>query len=156
MTAAAKKYAPMINMSESGLYRRLKTELGVKTKPIKTEKGSKKSEPQELTEEDEKFLKRVESGQVSLDEASRFVAVRVFRKMMEHPDDVRFGNFFQAELLKIKQTEVAERNNRQKELINRMFGGTLPPTQCPNCGHLLYGSPEAITGASEIIEGEVA
>lgn len=89
----------------------------------------------ELSEEEIDLLLRFKEGKVTLDEASRIVATKVFEKILKNPEDVKFIDFFRAELLKIKQQEVTDRNSWAMELVNRMFAGELPPRNCTKCGH---------------------
>ncbi len=90
---------------------------------------------QKLSKDDLDFLDRLSRGEVSLDETSRMVAVKVFRRMLENPDDVRFIDFFRTELLRMKHEEIREKELWGKEIIARFFlGGKLPPKYCPHCG----------------------
>lgn len=91
-----------------------------------------------LTQEELKLLDRFKKGEVSLEEASRVVAVKVFEKMLRNPEDVRFVDFFRSELLKIKHQEVEDRNVHAMEVINRLFAGQLPPRHCPSCGYDVF------------------
>lgn len=91
---------------------------------------------QKLSADDIEFLDRLQRGEVSLDEASRVVAVKVFKRMLENPNDVRFIDFFRAELLRLKQEENKVKEVWGKEIIARFFAGKLPPKYCPHCGKL--------------------
>lgn len=110
--------------------------------------------PKELTSEEVNFLNRLEEGRVTLEEASRIVATKVFEKILKNPDDVRFIDFFRSELLKIKQQETNYKENYAMEMINRLFAGNLPPRECPNCGAKLFNvtlpKPPSLNG--EIID----
>lgn len=145
---AAAKYAPTIGMDRVGLGRKLtkilEDEIPQDDKPLAGEKKST------LTKEEKIFLKNLQKGNVTLEEASKFVAYHVFKKMLENPGDVKFVDFFRTELLKIKQTEVQDRNNWAQEMINRMFAGKLPPRFCPHCG-----KPVIVEDKPKSIEGEI-
>ena len=131
------KWADAVSMHQMSLYQRIKKDLkkaGVENgKPQpKEEKGKVENK---LTKEEKMFLDRLAQGSVSLEEASRVVAKKVFEKMLKNPGDVRFDNFFKTELLKIKQQENADKQNYMQTLLNRMFSGALPPRHCPQCGY---------------------
>lgn len=103
----------------------------------------KKHIPKELTLEEKDLLARLSKGEVSFEEVSRVVAVKVFEKMLKNPDDFQYIDFFRTELLKIKQEETSIKETWAKELIGRTFAGKLPLRDCPNCGHSLL--PEGNT-----------
>jgi hypothetical protein len=91
-----------------------------------------------LTEKEKDLLKRLGEGKATFDEVSKMVAVKVFEKMLKNPDDFKFYDFYQTELLQIKKQEVEDRNTWAMEIINRFFMGKLPPQICPKCGTKLY------------------
>lgn len=95
--------------------------------------------PRELTQDEEELLERFAKGDVDIDEMSRIVAVRVFKKILANPDDVKFIDFFRAELLRMKQEEAKNSDSWGKELVFRLFAGMLPPRECPNCGAYIWG-----------------
>lgn len=95
----------------------------------------KKHIPKQLTADEKDLLNRMSKGEVSFEEVSRIVAVKVFEKMLKNPDDFRYIDFFRTELLKIKQEETQIKDAWAKELIARMFSGKLPPSKCVNCGY---------------------
>lgn len=107
----------------------------------------KKHIPKDLTLEEKQLLERLEKGEVSTDEVSRVVAVKVFEKMLKNPDDFRFIDFFRTELLKIKQQETQTKEKWGNELLARMFSGKLPEPNCPNCGtrFIEYSNSERLT-----------
>lgn len=144
--ATAVKYHERANMSLQAFYRQLSINFGEGKKP-KTKFNSKGKEIRTLTEEEEIFLAKLGKGEVSLAEASKLVAAKVFRKMLENPDDVKFIDFFRTELLKQKESENKVKETWSKEIIARMFAGHLPPQICPHCG-------KSTVIRSEIIEGE--
>lgn len=155
--ATATKYAPKAGMSFWGLYNNLKkkvsagrvaTKDGVKS-PFVRKKPVKRA--QKLTEEENIFLEDLRSGKKDLSEISRLVAVKVFEKMLKYPDDFKFYDFYQSQLLKLKQDEAKSKNTMAMELINRLFNGTLPPTHCPKCGTEII----KIQTVTAIEEGEV-
>ena len=156
--AAATKYAPQAGMSFWGLYNNLKkkaqngkleTREGIKSPSI--HKGKPIRKPQKLTDEENIFLEDLKSGKKDISEISRMVAVKVFEKMLKFPDDFKFYDFYQAQLLQFKQEEAKSKNTIAMELINRLFNGKLPPTHCPNCGYEII-KLETITAVEE---GEV-
>ncbi len=99
-----------------------------------------------LTQQEQEFLKKLEGGEVSLEQASRLVAVKVFKKMLQYPDDFRFIDFFRTELLKIKAEENKMNDNWGKELVMRVFAGKPPPLICPHCKKpTVSDSPNLIT-----------
>ena len=153
---AGQKYAGKVGMSELGLYQRLKKELGLKKVDGRKGKGGRPGrpirEPLELTEEEDRFLERLGRGEVTLEEASHLVAKKVFHKMLSEPWGVQFHDFFRTELLKIKQAEVRERHDVAMQLIARMFGGQLPPKDCPKCGHPILTA----IGETQVVEGELS
>lgn len=88
----------------------------------------------DLSPQEVSFLRRLQSGEVDLEEASREVAVRVFENILRNPHDVRFIDFFRAEELRIRQKENQIKNQWSKEIIARLFANKLPPPYCPHCG----------------------
>lgn len=156
--STAKAFFEEAGMSEQGLYARLKLLLkergidtgGEKEKEVKTEVVNGKKEIK-LSASEKKFLKGLESGSVTLEDASRIVASKVFEKMLRNPDDFRFIDFFRTELLKSKNAENQERKEWREQIVNRMFSGNLPPRICPNCGTELIKLNEV----KVITEGEV-
>lgn len=147
---ASVRYAREIGLTPKQLDASMK-----KYREMQGGKGGK-GKGRELSEEELLFLDRFKSGDVGLDEASRTVATLVFKKMLENPDDVKFGDFFKVEFLKIKQTEVQDKKNAATDMIHAMFGGKLPPKICPKCGYHLVAEPIAIPVSHiDAIEGEV-
>lgn len=147
----AKKYHERANMSFQAFYRQLNNNYG-QGKQDQKGKGRVKKE---LTAEEEKFLTELGQGKVSLADASKLVAVKVFRKMLEYPDDIRFIDFFRTELLKLKQDENKVKETWSKELIARMFAGHLPPSSCPHCGKKLVSDSPALSDGKTIYDGEL-
>ena len=143
----AEKWAESVGMSVAGLYKSLKGKVTPKAGSQVNRPVVEKPKERRLTEDEKRFLKQLKTGEASLDEASRFVAVRTFEQMLKNPDQFRFIDFFRTELLKIKRDEVGIKETWAKELIGRMFAGKLPPPNCPNCGHPFM--------ESKIEEGEV-
>lgn len=131
--ATARKYHERANMSLQAFYRQLQLNYG-EGKKVKPKFNLKGKEIRTLTEEEEIFLTKLGKGEVSLAEASKLVAAKVFRKMLENPDDVKFIDFFRTELLKQKESENKVKETWSKEIIARMFAGHLPPPLCPHCG----------------------
>lgn len=163
----AKKWAETVGMSESRLYRVLLQEQGQgdgydqdfgglkpkeKVEKPKTQfqnpgaRFKPAREERKLTKEDEAFLDKIEKGETTLEESSRIVARHVFEQMLRHPEDFRFNNFFQTELLKLKKEENQIKEGWGHELLGRLFGNKLPPRNCPQCGYNL---------SYQIEEGEV-
>src|SRR3990172_9118005 len=138
--ATASKYAEKAGMSFWGLYHNLNKK--VKSGAIVTDSGRTVAQnnfkpvkkPQKLSDEEKVFLEDLKSGKKDISEISRMVAVKVFEKMLRFPDDFKFYDFYQAQLLQLKQEEAKSKNTIAMELINRLFAGKLPPTHCPNCG----------------------
>jgi len=153
--ATATKYQYSSGMSFWGLYNNLKKKVnrgkianqdGLKnpnTKPVR--------KPQKLSDSEKLFLEDLKSGKKDISEISRLVAVKVFEKMLKYPDDFKFYDFYQSQLLKLKQEEAKSKNTLAMELINRLFNGKLPPTHCPNCGTEII----KIETVTAIEEGEV-
>ena len=154
--ATANKYHKQANMSYSAFYRQLKNNFGTpKIKKEKTKFNSKGKEAKLLSEAEEKFLAKLEKGEVSLADASKLVATKVFRKMLEYPDDVKFIDFFRTELLKLKQDENKVKETWSKELIARMFAGHLPPNICPHCGKSTVTDSPALTEGKTIYDADI-
>ena len=163
---AAVKYHERCNMSFAALYGHLKAKFGNRDTPLykptlpyptSSPNPRKKGEPKELSGEEEKFLTDLNEGKVSLEDASRMVAVRVFRKMLEYPDDVKFIDFFRTEMLKLKNDENKIKETWSKEIIARMFAGKLPPVNCPHCGKkTVLDSPLLKNGEDIIYDAEQA
>ena len=154
----ATKYAPKAGMSFWGLYNNLKTKInkgGLETREgIKSpfvHKGKAVKKPQKLSEEEKLFLEDLRSGKKDISEISKLVAVKVFEKMLKYPDDFKFYDFYQAQLLQLKQEEAKSKNTIAMELINRLFAGKLPPTHCPNCGYEII----KLETVAALEEGEV-
>lgn len=154
--ATAGKYFKEIGISQNGLYKRLKKELdkGKEERPIMASSGRRVNVPPpgevKLTKKEKKFLKGLEDGTASLEEASRLVAVKVFEKMFRNPGNVKFLDFFRTELLKIKKMEAETKKTWAMQLVGRMFGGgELPPPVCPKCNHVL------VKGGEHILEGDI-
>lgn len=103
----------------------------------------KKHIPKDLTADEKELLKRLAKGEVSFEEVSRIVAVKVFEKMLKNPNDFRYIDFFRTELLKIKQEEAQIKDVWAKELIGRFFAGKLPPQNCSNCGEKIIEDKES-------------
>lgn len=155
--ATATKYAAKAGMSFWGLYNNLKKKVntgklagreGLKTLFVKSKQVKK---PQKLSEKEKQFLEDLRSGKKDLSEISRLVAVKVFEKMLKYPDDFKFYDFYQSQLLKLKQDEAKSKNTMAMELINRLFAGVLPPTHCPKCGTEII----KIETVAAIEEGEI-
>lgn len=167
---AGHKYAEATGMTWDSLAlrlrRQLKREAGEKEKSkggyhTFTEEGlarhrafsegmkSEKNKPKELNRDETRFLDRLEKGEASLSDASRFVAVRVFKRMLEHPDDIKFIDFFRTELLKLKSEENKIKDNWSKEIVMRMFAGKLPPQSCPHCGKRIVSEAVVVEGRDE-------
>lgn len=94
-----------------------------------------KNDSNELTPQELELLERFEKGELGFDEMQRQLAVRAFAKILKNPDSIQIRDWLQSELLKIKQQELADRNNFATELMNRMFSGHLPPKNCIKCGN---------------------
>ena len=146
----AKEYAPKVSMNMQYLYKKL-------NKMYKKESNSESdSKPQDteikLSKEEKDLLARLATGEASIEEVSRAVAVKVFEKMLKNPHKFQYADFIKTELLKVKKEESVTRDNFARELIVRMFAGKLPPKTCPNCGHILFTDSPKV-GVVE--EGEV-
>lgn len=144
MYATAQKYYKEVGMSFYGLYNNLKKK--ARTGKIATPQGiaktfdnsKKEKKPQKLSQEEKDFLADLRSGKKDISEISRLVAVKVFEKMLKYPDDFKFYDFYQAQLLQLKKEEQDNKNTIAMELINRLFNGQLPPTHCPKCGAEIF------------------
>lgn len=136
----AETWALEVGISINRLYKQLR-KLNPNETP-KNENGERK-----LSKEEKDFLKRLGSGEATYDETSRFVAVRVFEKMLKNPDKWQYLDFFRTELIKVKREEAQIKDAWAKEIIGKMFAGKLPPKNCPNCGHNLM--------ETKIVEGEI-
>ena len=137
--ATAQKFHKEVGMSFWGLYNNLKKKItkgeiasqkGIRIPPQNVRPVRK---PQKLSESEKEFLEDLRTGKKDISEISRLVAVKVFEKMLKYPDDFKFYDFYQSQLLKLKQEEAKSKNTLAMELINRLFNGRLPPTHCPNC-----------------------
>ncbi len=165
-TITSRKYAEEVGLNEAAfrvfLVRKMKpkekepiaeepqlvseTKLGRIPKP-KVKIVDKTKKIKSLSKEENDMLARLEAGTSGIDEMSRMVAVRVFKRMLQNPDDFRFIDFFRAELLRQKEQETKLKYKWTNELMARMFAGQLPPKICPNCGmHLVK---EVIEGSEE-------
>lgn len=103
-----------------------------------------KNDSTELNPQELELLERFEKGELGFDEMQRQLAVRAFAKILKNPDSIQIRDWLQSELLKIKQQELAERNNWATELMHRMFSGHLPPKKCVKCGHsFIQETPES-------------
>lgn len=98
----------------------------------------KKHLPRELTEAENILLDRLARGEVSLEETSKIVAVKVFEKILKNPDDPsitpKLRDFISLHMVKIKEEENKTKEMWGNELLTRMFAGRLPPPVCPDCG----------------------
>jgi len=122
---------PMVHIA-----RKYSDSMGVDTHLLEQSIAShKKHIPNELTVEDKLLIDRFRKGEVSIDEVSRIVAVKVFEKMLKNPEQFRFIDYFRTELLRLKEEESNIQNNIYKELIDRFFGGVLPSRYCKKCGY---------------------
>lgn len=142
IAATAKKYHVQAKMKYWGLYNHLKHKVDkgiIQVTPAGNEKIPRRvvagRKPQKLSEEEKIFLEDLKSGKKDISEISKLVAVKVFEKMLKFPDDFKFYDFYQAQILQLKQEEAKSKNTLAMELINRLFNGSLPPTHCPACGH---------------------
>ncbi len=88
----------------------------------------------ELTAEEEDFLERFGRGEVSFEEASAIVAVKVFEKLLKNPDEVTYTDFIRTEILKIKQQKINRRESFAINFVNKIFNGKPPPRICARCG----------------------
>lgn len=131
--SAAVKFKTKAGMTENALYRALRVK--VEHVPRHGSRGYQGKKAKKLTDEEKQFLVDLSSGKKEVEDIARFVAVRVFEKMLKYPDDFKFYDFYQAQMLKLKKEEQATKNTVAMELITRLFNGQLPPTHCPNCGH---------------------
>ena len=180
---ASQKYAEETDISQGGLYRILAKELkenvdgdGVSeiakvvesTVPPKEKAGRITKEEKKmmggldnpgikktkLSKQEKEFLRRLETGEASLKETSRFVAVRVFTQMLKNPDQFKFFAWFQTKFLELKQEETQLKDQRMSELISRLFAGKLPPQSCPKCGEHLYGKTTVLEATTVEESGE--
>lgn len=146
----AKEFAPKVGMNMQYLYKKL-NKMYPKGDSLETDSKPQNDEIK-LSKEEKDLLARLATGEASIEEVSRAVAVKVFEKMLRNPHKFQYADFIKTELLKVKKEESVTRDNFARELIVRMFAGKLPPKTCPNCGHVLFtDSPK--TGVIE--EGEV-
>lgn len=147
--ATATKFYKQVGMSWRRLYEILRGQVtGVEIKKLRvTEVKGKEIKEKPLTKEEKEFLDRLSKGESTLEETSRFVAVKVFEQMLRNPYKFQYLDFFRTEMLKIKKEETAIKENWAKELIAKMFAGKLPPKNCPSCGHDL--------SSSHVIEGRI-
>lgn len=155
---ASVEFATQANMNQQSLYEKLKKELEegshkfVEYKEVGKNLGKNggkapHSEERDLTKDEKEFLKKLETGEMTFEETSRFVAVRVFERMLKNPDKWQYLDFFRTELIKVKREEAQIKDAWAKEIIGRMFSGKLPPRNCPHCGKDVL--------EQKIIEGEV-
>lgn len=147
---ASQKFCKEAGMAENSLYRTLRKRLD-HTPVHASKQGYNFKRATKLTDEEKEFLKDLREGTKGVEDIARLVAVKVFEKMLKYPDDFKFYDFYQAQMLKLKKEEQANKNTLAMELINRMFGGQLPPTHCPNCGTEVI----KISQATELQEGEI-
>ena len=130
---ASQKFCKEAGMAENALYKALRVKLEHIPRHA-SKAGFYPKRATKLTAEEKEFLKELKEGTKGVDDIARLVAVKVFEKMLKYPDDFKFYDFYQAQMLKLKKEEQTNKNTVAMELINRMFGGQLPPTHCPNCG----------------------
>ena len=153
---ASLEYAKKAGMHQQSLYERLKklvkketwgAEFGLNSGMEKTVNTKTHSTERNLSKEEKEFLKKLGTGEVTYEETSRLVAVRVFEKMLKNPDKWQYLDFFRSELIKVKREEAQIKDAWAKEIIGRMFSGKLPPKICPECGHDFM--------EKKVVEGEV-
>lgn len=157
----AKKYAEEAKMKPESLYALLKRRITPVVKENEKEGGNvgntkkvpKEKKLKKLSSEEVEMLKGLEAGTTGIEEMSRVVAARVFKRMLQNPDDFKFIDFFRAELLRQKEQETKLKYKWTNELMARMFAGQLPPKVCPSCG--LHLVKEITEGDAEAIDGEV-
>lgn len=163
---SANKFADEIQMSALYLARKINKVMGNTPAPSKfrvkkvkrySEKNRLKDKREayaavELTPKENKLLKDIAAGKVSMEDASRIIAAKAFEKILKDPTAISFNNFLQSELLKIRKDEVESKNSMALELMNRMFAGQLP-TVCPHCGKNMFDL-KVIQGKEEILDVE--
>ena len=154
---ASDEYATRAGMNQGSLYERLRKTIrkeswggeflnnGENHFPDTTKKADSKE--RDLTKVEKEFLKKLETGEMTFEETSRFVAVRVFERMLKNPDRWQYLDFFRTELIKVKREEAQIKDAWAKEIIGRMFSGKLPPKNCPECGHDFM--------ETKVVEGQV-
>ena len=169
--SAACKYYEEIGMDKNYLYNKLRKQLSklnfpsdsgnlvegnrkglspekiIETAKTKAVARKEAYEGIKLTPKEKKLIKDIESGTVDMESASRVIAAKAFEKLLKYPDSASFTSFIQNELLKLKRQELTDKNTWAMELVNRMFGGELPPRVCPDCGRVLVKLP--------VLEGEI-
>lgn len=145
--AAAAEYEKKSGMTFSSLHQWLQKNQGVAAEaqvgfsnPSYNSggRGGKVKLKVKMSKEEADFVTRLEKGEASLEEGSKILAAKVFRKIFEHPDDVKFIDLFRTELLKIKKDENKTKEQFNQELLMRLFAGKMPSSVCPNCGHSLF------------------
>lgn len=150
----AKQYHQSVDMTERSLYNAIQKRIAPKQKTEKTvhNGGGKSSQKgngeRKLTQKEKSLVKRIRSGEITLDEAAQIVAATAFENLLRNPGDIRMIDFFRTELLKLKKEENQIKDTWGKEIIARFFAGKLPPKYCPHCG-----KPTVDT---VVLEGEVA
>ena len=154
---ASDEYATRAGMNQGSLYERLRKTIrkeswggeflpnGGNHFPNATKKADSKE--RDLTKVEKEFLKKLETGEMTFEETSRFVAVRVFERMLKNPDRWQYLDFFRTELIKVKREEAQIKDAFAKQIIERMFAGKLPERNCPKCGYDLF--------PDKVLEGKV-
>lgn len=152
---AAAEYHSKANMTMSSLHQWLQKNQGQPSDEQAGNEGSSYSGggrgkvklKVKMSKEEKDFVERLEKGEASLEEGSKILAAKVFRKIFEHPDDVKFIDLFRTELLKLKKDENKNKEQFNQELLMRLFAGKVPASTCPNCGHSLF--QQALDGEIE-------
>jgi hypothetical protein len=140
-------YFKKTGMTKMGLYRRL-LKMGREDLSPRTSQARRAVK---LTKNEREFLEELREGTKGIEDIARIVAVKVFEKMLKYPDDFKFYDFYQSQILKLKKEEQANKKTVMETLINQMFAGKLPPTHCPKCGTEIIHVSEV----HEIEEGEI-
>ncbi len=142
--STAYRFAPILGMKPDSLkmtLQRNNKKLGIK------------NPPSELSKTEVDFLERFKRGEVQFEEAQRELAYRVFKKILEEPEQLKAADWLRSELVKIKREEISMKKEQMDLAWTMIFGSFMIPKVCPHCGGDLQ--PKAYQKL-EILKGEDA
>lgn len=108
----------------------------------------------QLNDEENAFLERFRTGDLSFEEAQRELAYRVFKRCMEDPRLLKVSDWLKSEVIKIQREELSMKKEQMERSWAMIFGSFKFPKNCPNCGFDLQ--PRTPNGAEKatVIDGD--